>query len=216
MARPRAIADEVILARVRGALLEHGARASLDELAVAAGMSAPGLLRRFKSRDGLVVKSLELPGPPPWVALLDKGPDERSLEAQLTDIVVALDAFFAEMMPRLTALRECGCAPSGAGPRRGRAALRAFMARARDRGAIGAQVDIDAAAHLVFGAVFARAFFHHVVEQRAPRRATPEQIRAVVDLCTAALRPASKARPPRARGARPTSRRAQRTPRGHS
>jgi AcrR family transcriptional regulator len=193
MSRPRTLPDEVILARVRDALIERGARASLDELAVAAGMSGPGLLRRFNSRDELVVKSLELPAPP-FVGLLERGPDDRALDEQLRDIAAALDAFFSSMMPRMTALRECGCAPNPARPRRGRAALRGWMERARDRGIVGAHVDVDAAVHLVFGAVFARAFFHHVIEQRAPRPATREQIRAVVTLCTDALRPASNSR----------------------
>ncbi|HEY4220278.1 MAG TPA: hypothetical protein VGO62_03030 [Myxococcota bacterium] len=194
MARPRTIPDDVVLARVRDALFVRGLRASLADLAYAAGLTAPGLLRRFNSRDELVVKSLELPSVPAWVALLEGGPDERPLHTQLHDILAQLDAFFTAMMPRLTALRESGCARKKNAPR-AFAALRGWLERARERGLVRhlhKDADVAAAAELIIGAAHARAFYQHVVEQRAPIRASAAQLRASTDLVVAALTPARK------------------------
>ena len=108
MARPRLITDEQILTTMRSCVLERGAGVSLDVVAEQLGVTSPALLKRFGSRVELMLKALQPPDAPPWMATFDLGPDSRPLEAQLTEHFQRLWDFFTEVIPCVSALRESG------------------------------------------------------------------------------------------------------------
>ena len=107
MARPRLITDEQILAATREIVLDHGVQSPLELVSQRLGVTAPALLKRFGTRQALLVAALS-----PDDALLDavfEVPiDDRPLTAQLEGLIARLSRFFAHMFPRLMALRECG------------------------------------------------------------------------------------------------------------
>ena len=67
MARPRTITDEQILGTMRASVLEHGPAVSLDFVAEKLGVTGPALLKRFGSRQKLMIEALKPPEVPTWV-----------------------------------------------------------------------------------------------------------------------------------------------------
>ncbi len=169
MARPRQITDEQILAAMRTAVVEHGPSVPLDQVASSLGVTAPALLKRFGSRQRLMIEALRPPENPEWVKALEKGPSEESLHSQLLEILTSLSAFLSEVLPCMSALRESGVAHSEVftkfrGPHTGIRALQRWLAVAREKGLIVAE-ETESAAFAIVGAVQTRAFLSHFVKQ---------------------------------------------------
>src|SRR4051812_22089390 len=108
MARPRLITDEQILTTMRACVLERGAMVSLDVVAERLGVTSPALLKRFGNRQELMLKALLPPESPAWMAEFDRGPDDRPLESQLAEHFDRIWAFFEDVIPCVSALRESG------------------------------------------------------------------------------------------------------------
>src|SRR5262245_12376622 len=106
MTRPRTVADHAILEAVRACASEHGAAVSLDVIARRVGLSPPALLKRFGSRQNLMITALRPSEEPAWVRELANGPDQRPLEIQLLGLIEqVLDAIETEV-PCMTALLD--------------------------------------------------------------------------------------------------------------
>ena len=173
MARPRRISNDQILAATRKAVVDHGATVSLDVIAQALGVTLPAVLKRYPSKEALFLAALQPPPTPPWVESLERGPDQRPVQAQLTELFEEVLVFFERIIPLMSALRECSFhfdhSRMRAGPIKGRAAWTAWLERAHQKGLIDA-VDYDCAANAMIGALQARVFFSHVLQAPSPRR----------------------------------------------
>ncbi|QRK11001.1 TetR/AcrR family transcriptional regulator [Archangium violaceum] len=111
MGRPRQVLDEDILEAARACFIEHGASVSTETIAARLGVSGPALLKRFGSKRELLKAAFGVAKTPPWLGLMEQGPDERDLREQMREVAGAIDAFFRKMVPALAVLREAGITP---------------------------------------------------------------------------------------------------------
>jgi AcrR family transcriptional regulator len=173
MARPRVVSDEEILEAVREAVLNVGPHVSLDIVAERLGVTAPALLRRFGSRNDLLLAALRPDSRPPILDYIEAGPDARPLAEQLAELFTQASDFFATAVPALTALRESGipvdalCRAPDAAPLRVLKALTGWIERAQKRRLL-AVPDAQAAALAMLGSLQAPAFLRHLTSSRGP------------------------------------------------
>ncbi len=191
MARPRQVTDEQILAAMRTAVLARGPSVPLDQVASSLGVTAPALLKRFGSRQNLLVEALRPPEHPDWMKLLAKGPTEERFEVQLHRLLARLSDFLAEVVPCMSALRESGVAPETfftkvRGHLPGVSALQRWLDAARDKGLIKA-TETDSAAYALLGAIQTRALFSHFVKQEFSAASRKQYLAEVTALFTRAL-----------------------------
>ena len=197
MARPRLITDEQILTTMRSCVLERGAGVSLDVVAEQLGVTSPALLKRFGSRVELMLKALQPPDAPPWMATFDLGPDSRPLEAQLTEHFQRLWDFFTEVIPCVSALRESGVPHEKIfegkrnAPFHAIRAISHWLEKANAAGLIQADAP-ESVATAILGALQTRAFTAHVAKVHYSTRSNREYLGDLVQLFTRALAPHSR------------------------
>lgn len=223
MARPRLITDEQILAATREIVLDHGVQSPLELVSQRLGVTAPALLKRFGTRQALLVAALS-----PDDALLDavfEVPlDDRPLTAQLEGLIARLSRFFAHMFPRLMALRECGVPMTVLDgetkvPRPVRAvrATQRWLEQARARGLVDSAL-VETAATAIVGALSTRAISSHLSKRPWSSRSEREYQHELALLFTQALvGPVERAATPagaKARSVRPPEAPASAAPRG--
>ncbi|MGQ0507266.1 MAG: TetR/AcrR family transcriptional regulator [Myxococcaceae bacterium] len=196
MARPRQITDEQILASMREAVLAHGPAVSLDVVAGELNVSGPALLKRFGSRQALMLAALKPSPNPEWIAHVLKGPTDAPLEEQLLDIFTRLMDFMSANVPCLVALRESGI-PMGevfpkaeGGPERGIKVMQRWLRQAKKQGLVTAD-EVDTAAFAVIGALQTRAFFTHLTQKNSPGSAQRQYVAELARLFARTLAPAS-------------------------
>lgn len=115
MARPRTFSDEDILATARRLWLEGGPGVSTRDIAEAIGMSQPALLKRFGSRDNLLIQAMWGDATEDFVHHLPAPDDPRPFAVQLREICLDAQAFLREGMPRFALLKAAGIiGPAGA------------------------------------------------------------------------------------------------------
>jgi AcrR family transcriptional regulator len=199
MARPRLITDEQILTTMRACVLERGAMVSLDVVAERLGVTSPALLKRFGNRQELMLKALLPPESPTWMAEFDRGPDERPLEEQLAEHFDRIWAFFEDVIPCVSALRESGVPHEKLfegkrnAPVHSIRAVSRWLDKARDAGLIDTEA-CESVATAIIGALQTRAFTAHVAKVQYSTRSNREYLGDLVQLFTRALSPAPKAR----------------------
>ena len=174
MGRPRQHSDEEILKVARECFLEHGPAASTVEVARHLGISQAALFKRFGSKSNLLWKALAPPEIPPWLPLVEAGPDDRDGDEQLRELAGEISRFFAELVPCFSVLRAAGVEFPEAlhrytipPPVRAFRAMRAWFARAREKGVVG-PVDPDAAALSWLGSLAFRHFVGHILPGLVP------------------------------------------------
>jgi AcrR family transcriptional regulator len=183
---------------MRQAVSAHGPAVSLDVVAQELGVTGPALLKRFGTREELLLAALLPPAEPDWVRFVRAGPSSAPLREQLLEIFTRISAFMKEVVPRLTALRESGIPYSRVfrdrtPPQRGLESLKGWLATARERGLVTAP-EIDTAALAIMGALQARAFFQHVLQADVPPGSQQDYLRELADLFTRTLAPDSALR----------------------
>ncbi|MFZ5444526.1 MAG: TetR/AcrR family transcriptional regulator [Myxococcota bacterium] len=192
MARPRLISDEQILTTMRSCVLEHGAHVSLDVVAEKLGVTSPALLKRFGSRQELMLQALRPPEKPPFVDTFLAGPDARPLREQLTDRFAELWAFFEQIIPAVSALRESGIPHEKLFDRKHQRpmlmieAIKTWLAKADELGLADVPAP-ESVATAILGALQARAFFAHVSNVKYSARNTRAYLDDLVDLFCRAL-----------------------------
>jgi AcrR family transcriptional regulator len=174
-------ADRAILEAALRLLAEQGyARMSIDAVAAAAGVGKPTIYRRFASKADLATAALAsvIDDAPPPDAALDV---EAGLTAALEALARRLRAPHSmglvgtllveeEETPELMALfrRRVWAARAGQ--------LRGVLERARARGEVRADVDIEATVVLLIGALYGA----HVGQGRIPRGWPARAVRAAL------------------------------------
>ncbi|MCB5182855.1 TetR/AcrR family transcriptional regulator [Streptomyces antimicrobicus] len=148
------------------------AHATTKAIAREAGCSEAALYKHYANKEELFVRVLleRTPNAGPLQAALAAEPRERSVEDRLTDIARHASLFYADAMPMAASLfaeptllsrhRE-GVQRIGTGPHVVLEALVAHLERARAAGLVRSDADPRAAASLLLGACFQRAFFLH-------------------------------------------------------
>jgi AcrR family transcriptional regulator len=148
------------------------ASATTKAIAREAGCSEAALYKYFTNKEELFARVLmeRSPNAGPLLAELTADPGERTVEEHLTDIARHASLFYADSMPMAASLfaeplllsrhRE-GMKKIGKGPHLVLDALTGHLQRERERGRIRPDADPYAAAALLLGACFQRAFFLH-------------------------------------------------------
>lgn len=208
MARPRLITDEQILSAMRASVLEFGPGVSLDVVAERLGVTAPALLKRFQSRQRLMLEALRPPEVPTWVQR-HQAVDGRPLGAQLEDLFTDIWAFFSEAVPCVMALRESGIDAElwkkavGTGPLKGLQAMVRWLELAQAAGLIETD-DLETAAYTMLGALHMRTITAHLTRQSMAARHHRRHLESLASFFASALAPragASTSRRARASGA---------------
>ncbi|MFF4419251.1 TetR/AcrR family transcriptional regulator [Streptomyces sp. NPDC001549] len=148
------------------------ANATTKAIAREAGCSEAALYKYFANKEELFVRVLleRTPNAGPLMAALRADPGERGVEEALAEIARHASLFYADAMPMaaslfaepalLTRHRE-GVQEIGAGPHLVLDALAGRLRRELDAARLRPDADPRAAAALLLGACFQRAFFLH-------------------------------------------------------
>lgn len=202
MSRPRLVSDEQILDTVRASVREHGPKVSLDSVAAKLGVTQPALLKRFGSRQSIMLAALMPPTEPPWVADLKGGPDSRPIALQLEELAHRLTTWFGEIVPCMSALRESGIPHAELikvmkAPPPFVVALRAitqWLEHAEQLGLLEARgVDLESVAASMIGALSSRAHLSHLLQRSWTRRKASDFASDVATVFARALAPAAGA-----------------------
>lgn len=204
MARPRLVTDEQILQTMRSSVLEHGPQVSLDLVAERLGVTGPALIKRFGTRQNLMIEALKPPEEPHWVKQ-HRDVDDRPLETQLEALFTDIWKFFIEAVPCVMALRESGIDREhwekavGPGPLRGLAAMVRWLELARARGLVESD-DFETAAYTMLGALHMRTITTHITRQSMAPHHHRHHLKGLAAFFAGALAP--RARASRSRAAR--------------
>ncbi len=188
MARPRQISNEEILSVTKEMLIDHGVNVPTAAIAKRLGVSQAALFKRFGTKERLIHTALR-PPEPSFIGMLDDGPDERPLEAQVAEISGAVHAHMERIGPTLVMLRSAGICPETLlaqyegepPPVVAHRALSAWLRRAKRRGLLRKDVDSASVAIAWLGMIHGREFFAKVLG-RDPVRGSKRYLKQVMAL----------------------------------
>ncbi len=112
MGRRKKVSDELILEVARKTFVEHGPAVPTETIAAELDISPAALLKRFGSKQRLMLESLKPEAEPPWFQMLERGPDGRPFREQLEEFLVMALRFFDAHVPRLAVLRMAAIRPA--------------------------------------------------------------------------------------------------------
>jgi|SRR6218665_184670 len=170
MGRPRQVLDEEILETARACFIEHGASVSTETIAARLGVSGPALLKRFGSKREILKAAFAVGSVPPWLPLVEAGPDARDFHIQVRELAHTIDGFFRRMVPAFSVLREAGITAEEwrgkdqPAPARALEAMTDWFRRAQERGFLRSG-DPKVMAGLFMAGVQHRYFLAHVTNQ---------------------------------------------------
>ncbi|MCY1083673.1 TetR/AcrR family transcriptional regulator [Archangium lansingense] len=189
MARPRQVLDEEILEAARACFIEHGVSVSTETIAARLGVSGPALLKRFGSKRELLKAAFSIGKAPPWLPMVEVGPDARELTVQLREVAGAIDTFFRAMVPAFAVMREAGITPEelrgddkeAPAPARTYLALAGWFRRAQEQGRLR-EGDPGVMASLFVAGLQYRYFLAHVTNESVPTEAEVPWLERMVDI----------------------------------
>jgi AcrR family transcriptional regulator len=188
MGRPRQVLDEDILEVARACFIEHGASVSTEVIAARLGVSGPALLKRFGSKRELLKAAFLVGKFPPWLPLVEAGPDGRELRGQLLEIARTVDAFFRQIVPAIAVLREAGITPEEwkingkeAPPARTHDVMKGWFRKAQEQGRLR-EGDPGVMAGVFLAGMQHRYFLAHVTGQSVPPQDEDPWCERLVDL----------------------------------
>lgn len=173
--RPKTFTDQQLLDVACPLFLEHGPGVTTARIAEELGVSQAAIFKRFATKEALMVRSLLPTEVPPWILVVEAGPDERPVPEQLRAIVREVDKFFARTIPAISVLRAAAICqktvfdafPGGPPPVRAHAAFVTFLTTLHDKGRIVAPHP-KALASAFLGAVHGRHSLQHCLGALAP------------------------------------------------
>ncbi|ATB29999.1 TetR/AcrR family transcriptional regulator [Melittangium boletus] len=198
MGRPRQVLDEEILETARACFIEHGASVSTETIAARLGVSGPALLKRFGSKRELLKAAFAVGSAPPWLPLVEAGPDARDFRTQVRELAHTIDGFFRRMVPAFSVLREAGITPEEWRGKDDPAPARAFEAttdwfrRAQERDLLRGG-DPKVMAGLFMAGVQYRYFLAHVTNQRVLSEEEDPWLERLLDILWHGIGPSEKA-----------------------
>lgn len=201
MGRPRQVLDEEILEAARACFIEHGSSVSTETIAARLGVSGPALLKRFGSKRELLKAAFAVGSAPPWLAMVEEGPDERDISVQLREVALTIDAFFRKMVPAFSVLREAGITPQefrgeseNSPAARAQDSMTDWFKRAQERGLLR-EGDPSVMAGLFMAGVQYRYFQAHITQQRVPTEQEDPFVERLLNILWRGIAPPDRASP---------------------
>jgi AcrR family transcriptional regulator len=187
LARPQTVSDEQILEAALRCFLEHGPSVATEVIAQQLNVSPQALLKRFGTKQDLMVAALKPQTLASSIPQLSTGPDERPLEIQLTELLTDVAVFFVEMARRMSVLRwshaECRQLMhehDEPPPLLDIRTLAGWFDRASHRGLVR-QVDFHAVSMMLLSAVHGPAMLTDLLGKHPTGHSTADYVRILVD-----------------------------------
>ena len=177
------------------------ARATTKEIARASGFSEATLYKHFRDKNELVLAVLHERLPPfiPLLAGLADRVGTGTVTGTLEEVAASAVAFYEVGTPMMGSLfaeqallarHRDEIQAAGAGPHLANRALAHYLRGEQKAGRIAADADPDAAAVLLLGACLQRAFFRHLVGERASTGSAERFAQQIVRALVGRLLPA--------------------------
>jgi AcrR family transcriptional regulator len=199
VARPRTVTDEQIVEATRSAVLEKGAQVSLDSVAKQIGVTSPALLKRFGTRENLLIAAL-IPDLAELDALFEEPGEVTTFVDDLEALIGRLSQYFARVLPWVMALRECGVSDDLIHqkiklplPVRAVEQMTRWLRGRRKRGLIDSDL-LETAATAIVGAVTTRMVSAHLSKRPWSKSSQKKHQRELAVLFAAALDARSRGR----------------------
>ena len=192
---------EKIVEAAERVMRERGlARSTTKEIARAAGYSEGTLYKHFESKEDLFLAVLaeRLPS---FVALVEELParvGRGTLRETLEETASTALVFYGEIVPMaasifsdpgLLARHREGIRARGAGPRMVNEALAAYLDAEKRLGRVREDADPEAAAALILGACYQRAFFRSYLGEDVPAEGEQGFVEGIVHTLLRSLSP---------------------------
>ena len=199
MTRPRQVTTEAILDAARACAIERGPNVSLEVIAERVGITPPALLKRFGSREAMMIAALRSTEEPKWVKALAGGPNDAPLDEQLAALFSQILDYFSSEAARMSTLCESRIpfhrifdAERPPPPVQHTWALAGWLEKACDRG-LSRQEDFETVAIGMLGALHARAFLKHFFGRSFWRGSRTAYVAGLANLYARALAPVANA-----------------------
>jgi len=162
-------------------------------------VSAQALLKRFQTKQDLLLAAVLPPAEAPWAGLVEAGPDNRPVRDQLSEIVDVLAEFFVDISRRMEVLKFSGFDPgelkkryTEPPPLRDLRIVSAWFERAAGRGLIRA-TDYQVAAMMMLSAMYGPAMITGMLGEPPTNHTRQQYVTAVVELIVGGLENSSSA-----------------------
>ncbi len=195
---------EKIVEAAERVMRERGlARSTTKEIARAAGYSEGTLYKHFESKEDLFLAVLaeRLPS---FLALVEELPGRvgrGTVRGTLVEVASTALAFYEEIVPMaasiysepgLLARHREGIHKRGSGPRMVNEALAAYLDAEKRLGRVREDADPEAAAAMVLGACYQRAFFRSFLGEEAPAEGEDGFVEGIVQTLMRSLSPSGE------------------------
>ena len=192
--RPRKISDEDILDMARECLLEQGVNVSTQVIAKRLGVSQATLFKRFGTKVKLLQMALWIPlRAKRFLKLLEAEPTEEPILDQLQTLCIHMLQFFDEMIPCWSVLHAAGINPKATSekspPIRARLGLTNWIRKLQERERIRQDVEPEAIALALIGAMQHRPLRRHILQDEAMTNTDMEYINSIVEVLWQGLCP---------------------------
>jgi AcrR family transcriptional regulator len=195
---------ERIVEAAESVMRERGlARTTTKEIARAAGYSEGTLYKHFESKEDLFLAVLAERFPS-FVALVDKLPvrvGQGTLRETLEEVATNALTYYGEIVPMaasifsepvLLARHREGLRKRGAGPWMINEALAAYLEAEERLGRVREDADPEAAAAMILGACYQRAFFRSYLGEDVPAEGEEGFVESIVQTLMPSLSPTEK------------------------
>lgn len=178
--------------------MQHGPSMATEVIAEKLGVSPQALLKRFSSKNDLMIAAMAPSGQPDWIPLVESGPDERRLSDQLAEILQQLAEFFVDVSRCMSVLRFSGIdfkqmleRYDEAPPLRDVRVLSGWLERATAMGLIR-KVDVSATAMLMLTSMHGPAMLTDMLGKHPTGHSRDEYVAFMVEMLMQGLVPRNK------------------------
>ncbi len=190
-----------MISAARAVFLEQGGGASTKAIAERLGVSQAALFKRFGTKKDLMIAALAPPAVPPFVPILEAGPDpDRPMDEQLAEIALVVVRFFTEMVPCVMVLNTSGMDPRTLleahevpPPIKAQRAVSSWVRKAIDLG-LARECDPDAVSFAVLGILHLRVFLSTLTRQPPTEADLKAHVDRAIDVLWRGIAPTETSR----------------------
>lgn len=186
--RPRTISNQQILEAAKRCFLEQGPHVSMEVIAEDLGVSSQAILKRFGSKQEIILAAMAPADEATWIPLVEAGPNEHPIRQQLTEILEELATFFVQMARQISVLQFSGVDPrhlmdryDEAPPLRDIRVLATWLDRAAERNLIRS-IDSKAMAMMMLTSMHGPAMLTDMLGQHPTGHSQSQYVNFVVDI----------------------------------